>query len=79
MYGSITEPSTRLANILKSLKEKSLRQRMLPNAARRTTPIRNRELMSHQNEPGNGTESAGLTKPDDGDDCLQKEGENVRA
>jgi hypothetical protein len=34
--------------------------------------------MSHQDGLGNnGTESAGLTKPDGGDDRTQKESENV--
>jgi hypothetical protein len=50
----------------------------LPNAAWGTTPLQNQKLMSHQDELGNnGTESSGLTKSDDGDDCVQKWSENV--
>jgi hypothetical protein len=42
------------------------------------TTIQNRYLMSYQDGLGNnGTEPTGLTKPDDGDDRMQKESENV--
>ena|SRR5215471_9047564 len=41
-------------------------------------PLQNQELMSHQDKLGdNGTEPAGLTKSDDGDDCVQKYSESV--
>jgi hypothetical protein len=40
-------------------------------------PDSDQYLMSHQDGFGNnGTESTGLTKPDDGDDCMQNEREN---
>src|SRR5262249_1450940 len=41
-------------------------------------PIQNQELISHQNGlSNNATETTGFTEPDDGDDRIQKESENV--
>src|SRR5437870_12212506 len=40
--------------------------------------FQNQDLMSHQAGLGNnGAEATGLTKPDDGDDRMQKKSENV--
>src|SRR5215831_9271706 len=40
--------------------------------------IQNQELLSHQNGlSNNATETTGFTEPDDGDDRIQKESENV--
>src|SRR5215471_17600903 len=41
-------------------------------------PIQDQELMSHQHGlSNNGTQTTGFTEPDDGDDRVQKESENV--
>jgi hypothetical protein len=41
-------------------------------------PAHLESVLSHQDRFGNnGTESTALTKPDDGDDRMQKESENV--
>src|SRR5438034_647176 len=40
--------------------------------------FQNQDLMSHQDGLGNnGAEDTGLTKPDDGDDRMQKKSQNV--
>src|SRR5437764_1069769 len=40
--------------------------------------IQDQDLMSHQDRLGNnGPEATGLTKPDDGDDRVQKKSKNV--
>jgi hypothetical protein len=55
-----------------------IRQAHLEVGSTLLTPIQNQELMSHEDGLGNdGTQTAGLTKSDDGDDRVQKESENV--
>src|SRR5262245_20676219 len=42
------------------------------------TPIQDQDLMSHQDRLGNnGPQTTGLTKPDDGDDRMQNNRQNV--
>ena len=77
MYGSITEPSTGLGSMLKSQKGKvtkgSAIDEVLPTAAWGRTLLQNQELWRiRTNSVTTERSPGGLTRSDDGGDCVQK-------